>query len=346
MMIRLFLILSLLVLTVFPVMSQDACVQPTHVAVGEDGRVLRGDANNVRANPDTSAELVGKIVGGGEFTVLSEPVCDADYVWIQVQAGDLMGWTVEATVDEYWVQPITGNIYENAYVSLMIPDELATDVNLEVEDELQTMGGLFPIRVTGEIEIVEDVPLYRAPRLVVAPIAEFENGFAERAQDAIDDLNILFDTDSEFTELILENVTPGQSAPELTFPADPFMIASRRLLVVAPHYVDMTNGRGIAFITMYGQDIFPVNNNAVFYNFVGITTDEQYLVSFRYPVQTDMLVGQETVFEDIPNWRDTYSTYIQQATESLNTLASDEWHPALDDLDAVIQSIQVIGGFE
>ena len=278
--------------------------------------------------------------------MLAGPTCDADYVWIQIQDGELIGWTVEATVDEYWIQPITGELYEDEFVSLMINEELANDVDLIIEDEMQAMGGVFPIRVVGEIELEEEVPRFRSAQLVVAPVADFDGSMGDRADDAIEDLTVLLETESDFVVPILETVDPEQPRIDVTFPEDPFQIAARRLIVVAPHYVDMTNGRGIAFVTMYGQDIFPVNNDAVFYNFVGVTNDNQYLVTFRYPVQTDSLIGQENLTETVPNWQETYTEYIRQATDSLNTLSPDDWQPSLDALDEIVESIYVIGGFE
>lgn len=341
---RTLFILLLLSALIHPIVAQEPCVKPSRVTIGETARVTPGDSNNVRSEPNDSAESVGRIAGGDSFTVLNNPYCGAQYVWIEIQTEDFTGWTVEATADEYWIQPITGEIYENEFVSIMIPDDLTDDVTLTIEEKTEVMWADFPIRVVGEI--ASDAEAFRSPRLIVAPIAEFENVMVDFVQDAVDDLTTLKDTEADFSELILETVDPSVAPAELTFPADPFIIGARRMLVVSPHFVEMTNGWGIGFVTMYAQDILPATNDRVFYNFVGITADNNYLVTFRYPVTSDMLIGQQ----DAPNlpfdWDARYVEYIRQATESLNTVEPDGWQPSLDVLDEVIGSIYVVGGFE
>lgn len=327
--------------------AQTTCVQPSRLIVAESGIVTPGSGNNVRSQATTSASLVGVLNGSEQFAVISEAVCDDSFVWVEVQTDEFTGWTVEADDENYWLQPVTGEIYANDAISLMIPPELTTDVTFEILPELDSMGGLLPVRQSLIFEQEEEQKLGLPPyRLIVAPIADYSEEAFSPGIDAVDDLRILLEAESEFDELILENVIPGQPTRDLTFPSDPFIFASRRLLIVSPHYVDMENGHGIAFITMYGQDIFPANNDYVFYNFVGMTDDEHYMVTMQYPVRSDMLPdpGDELNLPD--NWRDIYSTYIHQATESLNTLLPDEWTPSLDALDTIVNSIYVTGGFE
>ena len=97
---------------------------------------------------------------------------------------------------------------------------------------------------------------------------------------------------------------------------------------------------------MYAQDMLPLNNEAVSYNFIGLTDDEAYLVTLLYPIRTDMLIDSYDDFLFPENWEDIYLTYIQQGTESLNTLTPDQWTPSLDVFDTLVNSIIVKGGFE
>ncbi len=344
-MLRVLLIICIL-MSLVPNFAQTNCIQPSRFAVGDIGIVTPGSANNIRSEPKTDASKVGSIDGGEQFTVLVDAVCDESYVWIQVQAGELIGWTVEANADDYWIQPVTGDIYADDFISLMIPTDFATEVTFEIEPELDGMGGLIPIRQTVTFLQEDNTRSFPRYRLTVASIADFTENETRRGVEAVDELQALLETESKFSEPILESVTPGQPPQPLSFPADPFIFGARRLLITLPHYVDMENGRGIAFITMYGQDIFPVSNESLFYNFVGITDDENYLVSFEYPVRSDQLMESMRDFVSPPDWENNYPIYIQQATDSLNTMSSDDWQPTLDELDMVVNSIYVTGGFE
>lgn len=73
---------------------------------GADARVVVGQgANNLRAEPDTSAALLGAIPEGAVISVVDGPVCADGYAWWQVEAGGQTGWTAEGEGLEYWLEP-------------------------------------------------------------------------------------------------------------------------------------------------------------------------------------------------------------------------------------------------
>lgn len=74
--------------------------------MGAEGRVLPGDANNVRDAAARSGTKVGEIPGGEVFSVLDGPVCADGLNWWRVTYGDLTGWTVEGQGSDYWVEPL------------------------------------------------------------------------------------------------------------------------------------------------------------------------------------------------------------------------------------------------
>ncbi|MDX2162233.1 MAG: hypothetical protein SF162_12980 [bacterium] len=98
---------SLLGMSILPLRAQGACDNPPpRLVVGERGRVLPGDPNNVRDQPSASGVRVGQIPGGGHFTVLEGPVCAEGYNWWRIQTADVSGWTVEGADGDYWVEPL------------------------------------------------------------------------------------------------------------------------------------------------------------------------------------------------------------------------------------------------
>ena len=80
---------------------------PSRLVPGQLARVTPGDPNNLRALPNVSAPLVGRMPGGAEFTVMTGPVCDpAGMAWWQVTYNGLIGWTVEGQGGTYFVEPL------------------------------------------------------------------------------------------------------------------------------------------------------------------------------------------------------------------------------------------------
>lgn len=81
---------------------------PSRLAPGQLARVTPGTPNNLRTLPNVSADIIGRIPGGAEFTVIEGPVCDpAGLAWWQVSYSGLIGWTVEGQGGEYYTEPLS-----------------------------------------------------------------------------------------------------------------------------------------------------------------------------------------------------------------------------------------------
>jgi uncharacterized protein YraI len=91
--------------TSVPVSNCSATVAP-RLVVGRLGRVTGGLPNNVRSLPTASSTRIGQIPALGVFTVLGGPQCADGYYWWQVNYNGLVGWTVEGSTREYFVEPV------------------------------------------------------------------------------------------------------------------------------------------------------------------------------------------------------------------------------------------------
>lgn len=81
--------------------------QPSRMIVGRDGRVVEATVpNNMRTAPSADAELVGQIPGGSTFSVMDGPVCADGYAWWQVNYNGIVGWTVEGSPSDYFIEPL------------------------------------------------------------------------------------------------------------------------------------------------------------------------------------------------------------------------------------------------
>jgi len=59
----------------------------------------------VRRNPNTSAQVLGKIEPGEEVEILNGPSCSNGWVWWKVSSleKNLIGWTSEGDGTDYWL---------------------------------------------------------------------------------------------------------------------------------------------------------------------------------------------------------------------------------------------------
>ncbi len=79
---------------------------PPRLVAGGQGRVIAGGApNNLRAEPFTTAAVLGEVPAGGTFAVLRGPDCGGDIIWWQVNVNGVTGWTAESQGPAYYVEP-------------------------------------------------------------------------------------------------------------------------------------------------------------------------------------------------------------------------------------------------
>ncbi|MEQ8675501.1 MAG: SH3 domain-containing protein [Aggregatilineales bacterium] len=99
---------TIIIPTETPLVTRGICsgsVLNLRLETQSTGVVLGTTPNNVRAEANTSAEVVGQIAAGDWFDVLDGPVCSDGIAWWNVSTPDVMGWTAEGVDDEYFVRP-------------------------------------------------------------------------------------------------------------------------------------------------------------------------------------------------------------------------------------------------
>lgn len=98
-------------------------------------------------------------------------------------------------------------------------------------------------------------------------------------------------------------------------------------------------GRGIRYLTTFSQGIEPVQDTTVFYTFQGLTDDGQNYVSAVFPVETGVFPPEppEAPLTNLTNIRSLLAGQIT----TLNAKAAADFHPSLEALDAVVESIRL-----
>lgn len=81
---------------------------PLSLAVGGRARVVLPEGRlNVRADPGTAANLLGRLAPGTEVSIVDGPARRNDLVWWKVDDGaGLVGWVAESDGTARWLEPI------------------------------------------------------------------------------------------------------------------------------------------------------------------------------------------------------------------------------------------------
>jgi len=126
-------------------------------------------------------------------------------------------------------------------------------------------------------------------------------------------------------------------------PVLPFWNAAQAIRVQIK-YIDFRNGEGVRFLTQYGQDIWPINNEDIFYTYQGLTDDGRYYISAILPVSHPNLPkdGNEYPGGDYLTFEDMYESYIADIENQLDSAPASSFYPDLSLLDKMIESLQVL----
>ncbi|MHC1784149.1 MAG: hypothetical protein AB9891_15590 [Anaerolineaceae bacterium] len=168
---------------------------------------------------------------------------------------------------------------------------------------------------------------FHEPRIMIFPLDEYF-ALSPSTREVVENLNKLLGN---------KEALPGKAIPFL-----PEWNAAQTFHA-AMKFVDFKNGSGVRFLTQYGQDISPVNNNAIFYCYQGVTSDGKYYVSAILPVFDPLLPmdGSEYPGGDYAAFSDQYPEYIKKTIEELNDQQDLIFFPDLKLLDEMMASLEI-----
>jgi len=108
-------------------------------------------------------------------------------------------------------------------------------------------------------------------------------------------------------------------------------------------YLPFESGRGVRFVTQYGQAAWPINNHDLFYAFQGLTDDGEYLVTAVLPVTHPSLPadGESAIGEDYEAFIAGFEASLAATKALLDAQAPDTFIPGLLDLDGMMGSLKV-----
>ncbi len=168
---------------------------------------------------------------------------------------------------------------------------------------------------------------FHTPVINVYPVDEYRS-ISTMASNIIDDL-----------QAALANHPAGGTSGALPFL--PIWNATQ-IFSTNVTYFDFQNGSGVRYLTMYGQAIYPVDNQNLFYTYQGITTDGQYYISAVIPVTNPILPddGSATV-DDWMAFDQNWESYIEGMLQTLNGQSAENFTPNLALLDEMMASFSI-----
>jgi hypothetical protein len=146
-------------------------------------------------------------------------------------------------------------------------------------------------------------------------------------------------------EIILSLADFLVEKPAVVYDDIPFLpfINAAQATNVKIKYLNFQNGEGVRFLTQFGQDIWPINNQNILYTFQGLTNDGKYYVSAIFPISHPDLPadGYNYPGGDYETFEDNYERYIADIEALLNNAPDEAYTPQIHLLDNLIESLYV-----
>ncbi|MEJ2707885.1 MAG: hypothetical protein P8074_09775 [Anaerolineales bacterium] len=116
--------------------------------------------------------------------------------------------------------------------------------------------------------------------------------------------------------------------------------------------VSFQGGGGVRFVTEYAQGPVPVNNHDLLYNFQGLSRDGTYYIIAIFPITAPNLAETSDLSAPVPQGGIAFPAlnsanpdiqgYYAAVTDLLNGTDPKAFSPTLGQLDALIQSMQIV----
>ena len=214
-------------------------------------------------------------------------------------------------------------VYSNGFSQSLIPEFLPDD------GYIPSMAGhpdMIEIILTGYP--VSNV--YHSPAVRIYPVQGF----------------IALDPYIQNTVIELQALlSSGDLHPTGSIPFVPIFNAAQ-MMRAQIKYLDFQNGKGVRFITQYGQAAVPISNDSAFYAFIGLTDDGAYFLSATMPISHLWFVDNQLI-EPAEGWSafsENYEIYIADMEAGLLTQPADAFNPDLTHLDAMMESFLIPSG--
>ena len=174
------------------------------------------------------------------------------------------------------------------------------------------------------------------PIIYILPVDEYKQLWEQEGDDSITRRI------EQLQELLEEQPEPF---PTSGLPVLPFEeVTGVNDLAVQGEFLEFDWFNGMRFVGRFSQDPNPVLNEDLYYIFQGFNEDSSCLISFFYPVRTDLVpdTAEDVSEDELADVDSDPTAYLEGKTEALNNLIASDWDPDLNTLDAVIGSLAYV----
>jgi hypothetical protein len=328
-------------LFVFPVTAQDDCPPSQFTEWGAIGVVTPGDANNLRAEPSTTAEVIGRVPPGEPFKVMMEAeTCAEGFLWREIQTATLRGWTVEIRVDgdEPFIVPYV--VPEPREVGIRQDDgSIVVD-----EDGVRFVipAALNVVRVLVILEVGLFGNVMSAQPSSVTYSLDYGDGdlipWMEIYPYAISDATVGYWENNPLNTLLAER-------PSLTDPVIRRSLTQSPISGVAalfrgaPRYLLSAGMEGVRYISYFAQtSVLFGSENRFAYLYRGISADNQFFIAAEWE---GVRIPAEAIPGNGSRDEDAYVIYLQELEANLDAQPNSAFTPDLTIYDAVMASLTI-----
>lgn len=235
--------------------------------------------------------------------------------------------------------PANGPVVSFENVSFVLPAGVATNalagkIPAVLNEQQGAPWEIAPEHIKFELDGYSLYDTFHEPYILVYPAQDF----------------------AALNEVVGNNITrvqalvSGTAAPIAeNLPSIPYFNAGQ-LFAAQIQIIHFANGSGVRFLTEYGQYFATANNHDLFYQFQGLTSDGKYYIIAVLPASHPLLAFDEKP-ETVPpaggipfpgyDNESALTTYYTDVVNLLNSTASEKFTPALTNLDALIQSLNI-----
>ncbi len=225
-------------------------------------------------------------------------------------------------------------------LSLVLPSGLANGISGSLVPRSSSNDGAWWTLTPGHTQInLEGYSLpgkFHQPQIFIYPGLEY----AQLVPVAFEAMHRL--------DNILAN--PGGGITSSQLPPVPFFNA-QQVFASNIQIITFQSGRGVRFLTEYGQYPASANNHDLFYEFQGLSNDGNYYIVAILPASLPMLGESSDPASAVPVGGVAYpgmgavkadwDRYYNAVSVQLNAQGPDSFVPSLNQLDLLIQSIKI-----
>lgn len=226
-----------------------------------------------------------------------------------------------------------GKEFRHMGLSFTIPAGLDYEVSLEEVDEAEDPSALFPGQIGAAHIIFHLNPQTPVEHIMKAKIMVFP-------MDSFMNVYVTWQTDIATLNLLRSSGDFSGYNPLEALPFPP-IFGAMQMYHAKEKGLTFQNGSGIRFLTEYGQAYSPMATESLFYAFVGVTEDQNYIVVGTIPMGQSPLPEKVVWPSDMDAFYAQYDQLATNAAQLLNRTQDHEFSPNLELLDKMFESLRL-----